>query len=73
MDNISTNTKKKKKKNRMKQLGSSTERKASGCNWEIYKNLFSKSEESNGERIASQNRYPKPRNMLTNPFQKVNT
>lgn len=70
MDNVSTNVK---KKNKRKQLSSNTDRKASGCNWEIYKNLFSKakSEESNGERIASQNRHPRPRNILTNSLQRT--
>nr|XP_012229345.1 PREDICTED: RNA exonuclease 4 isoform X2 [Linepithema humile]XP_012229346.1 PREDICTED: RNA exonuclease 4 isoform X2 [Linepithema humile]XP_012229347.1 PREDICTED: RNA exonuclease 4 isoform X2 [Linepithema humile] len=72
MDNVSTSVRKKKKsrnktKIETKQLGSSIERKTPGCNWETYKKA--KSEESNGEKIASQNRHPKPKNILANPLQ----
>lgn len=67
MDNESTSTDK--KKNKRKQLTPSTERKASGCNWEIYKTLFSTTtEESTGEKSVSQNRHPKLKKVHTIPF-----
>lgn len=58
MDSESTD---KKKKNKTKQLTPNTERKASGYNWETYKNLFSKvtTEEKAGEKSVSQNKHPK--------------
>ncbi|XP_012522504.1 RNA exonuclease 4 isoform X3 [Monomorium pharaonis] len=69
MDNVSTSTDK--KKNKMtRQLASSTERKASGCNWETYKTLFSKAktEESTTEKNVSQNRHSKLRKVYTTPL-----
>jgi len=76
MDNVSTDTDKKKKKTKTtKQLAPSTERKASGCNWETYKNLFSKAktEGSTGEKSVSQNnRHPKLKKVYTTPLHSVN-
>lgn len=61
----------KRKKNRRKHLTPNTERKASGCNWEIYKSLFSTAttEESTEEKNLSQNRHPKLKKVYTIPFQ----
>ncbi|KYN06131.1 RNA exonuclease 4, partial [Cyphomyrmex costatus] len=71
MDNMLTNTDKKKRNKATRQLVPSTERKTSGCNWETYKNLFSKTktEENTGEKIISQNnRRPKFKKVHTTPF-----
>lgn len=70
MDKELTSTDKK-KKNRRKHLTPSTERKASGCNWEIYKSLFSTAtrEESTEEKSFSQNRHLKLKKVYTIPFQ----
>jgi len=74
MDNVSTGSDKKKKNKTTRQLAPSTERKASGCNWETYKNLFSKAkaEESTGEKSVSQNRHPKLKKVHTTPLRTVN-
>lgn len=77
MDNASTDTDKKKRNKATRQLDSSTERKASGCNWETYKNLFSKGkvEESTGEKSVSQNsqnRHSKFKKVYTTPLRTVN-
>ncbi|XP_011165311.1 RNA exonuclease 4 isoform X2 [Solenopsis invicta] len=70
MDNVSTSTNKKKKNRMARQLAPSTERKTSGCNWETYKNLFSKTkmEESTIEKDISQNRHPKLKKVYTTPL-----
>lgn len=52
-----------KKKNKKHQLVPNTERKASGCNWEMYKNLFSKS--NTEESHAVQNKRLKPKRTHT--------
>lgn len=73
MDNVSTDTDKKRKRgNKTKQLTPSTERKASGCNWETYKNLFSKAKvEESGEKSVPQNRHPKFKKVYTTPLHTV--
>jgi len=75
MDNVLTSTDKKKRNKATRQLVPSTERKVSGCNWEIYKNLFSKTktEESTREKTVSQNhRRPKFKKVYTTPVHMVN-
>ncbi|XP_071626545.1 RNA exonuclease 4 isoform X3 [Temnothorax longispinosus] len=74
MDNGSSGSDRKKRNKTTKQLTPSTERKASGCNWETYKNLFPnpKTEESTGEKSVSQNRYPKLKKVYTTPLHTVN-
>ncbi|KYQ54927.1 RNA exonuclease 4 [Trachymyrmex zeteki] len=70
MDNVLSSTDKKKRNKATRQLVPSTERKASGCNWETYKNLFSKTktEEHTGEKTVSQNnRHPKFKKVYTTP------
>ncbi|XP_012060236.1 PREDICTED: RNA exonuclease 4 [Atta cephalotes] len=70
MDNVLTSTDKKKRNKATRQLVPSTERKVSGCNWEIYKNLFckTKTEESTREKTVSQNhRCPKFKKVYTTP------
>ncbi|XP_029674953.1 RNA exonuclease 4 isoform X2 [Formica exsecta] len=57
MNNVSTGMGTKKKNKTTKQLASNTERKASGSNWEMYKNLFSKPNIEEGH--APQNRHSK--------------
>jgi len=65
MDSIPSNIKKKKKRNRIEQFIPNTERKASGCNWETYKNLFSKSK-TKGNKYLSQYKFkPKSKEMYT--------
>jgi len=73
MDNELTSADKK-KRNKTKQLIPNTERKASGCNWETYKTLFSKTktEESTGEKCVLQNRHPKLKKIYTTPLHTVN-
>ncbi|XP_011874875.1 PREDICTED: RNA exonuclease 4 isoform X2 [Vollenhovia emeryi] len=71
MDNGLTSTDKKKGRDKTTgQLNASTERKASGCNWETYKSLFSraKTEESAGEKSVSQNRRPRIKKVYTTPL-----
>ncbi|XP_011694793.1 PREDICTED: RNA exonuclease 4 isoform X2 [Wasmannia auropunctata] len=70
MDNVPTSTDKKKRSKTTRQPAPSTERKASGCNWETYKNFFSKAktEESAGEKSVSQNnRHPRLKKVYTTP------
>lgn len=62
MNNTSTDVGAK-KKNKKHQLVPSTERKASGCNWEVYKNLFSKP--NTEENHAQQNRRLKSKKTYT--------
>jgi len=53
MDSVPDNIKKKKRKrNGTEQFISNTERKASGCNWETYKNLFSKSKTEENKPLS---------------------
>lgn len=65
--------KRKKRENQTTQVAPSTERKASGCNWETYKSLFSKAkaEESVGEKSVPQNRCPKFKKVHTAPLHTV--
>ncbi|XP_050463669.1 uncharacterized protein LOC126857866 isoform X1 [Cataglyphis hispanica] len=58
-NNMSTGTGPKKKNKTIKQVVPCTERKASGSNWETYKNLFAKPNIEEGHTL--QNRYPKPK------------
>lgn len=73
MDNGPIDTDKK-KRNKTKQLTPSTERKASGCNWETYKSLFTKAktEESTEEKSISQKKPPKVKKVYTTPLYTVN-
>lgn len=63
--------KSKRKSKTVQQIIPNTERKASGSNWEMYKNLFSKpktekNNEENSPRV-SVNRHPKTRKITTTP------
>ncbi|KAL6266558.1 hypothetical protein P5V15_003405 [Pogonomyrmex californicus] len=53
----------KKRNKTTKQFVPSTERKASGCNWERFQTLYSntKTDEATEEKNISQNRHPKPK------------
>jgi len=70
MDNRSIDTDKKKRNKTPKQITPSTERKASGCNWETYKSLFTKdnTEESTREKTISQKKPPKIKKVYTTPL-----
>ncbi|XP_011339865.2 RNA exonuclease 4 [Ooceraea biroi] len=70
MDSVPSNTKRKKKRSKTEQFVPSTERKASGCNWEMYKNLFSESKpnKQQTEKNTPQHRHPKPKRIYTTPL-----
>ncbi|XP_072753116.1 RNA exonuclease 4 isoform X1 [Anoplolepis gracilipes] len=63
MNNVSTSTGTKKKNKKTQKVAPSTERKASGCNWEMYKYLFSNP--NTEESHALQNRPPKSKKVHT--------